>query len=383
MRRKFHLIPCLCLLSQAIIFAVFCVPASVSGADRTAELRLHCLSIRIAPMYVNYFGTLYSLKIGSVIQDTGLTENGELTVRFNNQPTNSMGALYQLTTGNNVGLLAGDFYVSIPAIENPIGNDLNGFWNVDQGFDLTQTTGVFEDPHGNGGGVVLANWSHEEGSPRGRCEIQMASPKLGLTLDFNTTFELTEYSGALNYTVGSKFNHSIAQLKRRGNKLQTLTGGIDFKRIDPDHLDVTSFNLTNENGDDLQHTGSETIVRNGGQYTGLIHFVDGDPASVEGDYKLWHMTIRDNNDANGNGIPDFSEAIPNPRPPLLRVIRNDNGLQFELTADLATDVILEASPSLMPGTWNAFQSVSVTTTPQIVFGVRPVESAQFWRARLP
>jgi len=137
----------------------------------------------------------------------------------------------------------------------------------------------------------------------------------GLLGDTPCPFELLDYTGPLSYTPGSNSVSAFVSLAQTGDTNNTMEGPIVFDKSPSDRFNE----LTNEPGV-WTNAASQTLSFDGElftrvprwptNYAGYVFFADGDPSTPSPDYELWVLSINDTNDANANGIPDFSDDPP-------------------------------------------------------------------------
>jgi hypothetical protein len=117
-------------------------------------------------------------------------------------------------------------------------------------------------------------------------------------------------------------------------------------------------------------------------YYGFVQFADGDPNTPAPDYLNWLLSIDDPNDANDNGVPDFSDnpqTAPPPRAPLLALTWTSTNLLLSISDDVGHLLDLQQAPSLPATNWQTMISITLTNDPQMV-PVYPPTPATFYRA---
>jgi hypothetical protein len=120
-------------------------------------------------------------------------------------------------------------------------------------------------------------------------------------------------------------------------------------------------------------------------YFGPIDFVDGDPATPEPDYVTWTLSIDDTNDADGDGIPDFSDD-PNSatvKTPLLSLTHNSTNLLLSISGTVSRIHEVQETAALSAPAWNTVVSVRLTNDPQTVALPVPAFGNGYLRVRVP
>lgn len=167
-------------------------------------------------------------------------------------------------------------------------------------------------------------------------------------------FRLVNASGTVTYSRpenSATFNLTLIQQ----GTTRTLTGTTSFSVVSPNQINVPQFNLRSNDG--FNYTGKAfTLSRTGNRYAGSFQFSDGNPATSWADYVDWVLEITDPNDADGNGIPDLSDAVlPPTAAQLLNIssrvrVRTDDDAMiggFIIAGTVAKDVIVRGiGPSL-------------------------------------
>lgn len=127
------------------------------------------------------------------------------------------------------------------------------------------------------------------------------------------TFYLGGYAGNVTYDTDAR-TMTVTGLSFAGST--TLSGTITYDVLDVNTVRINTFTYT-ENGVGMSIVGSITLTRSGNTYSGKGVITDGNLYTSWADYNLFHLKITDNNDTNGNGIPDLSD--PPVAPPVITV----------------------------------------------------------------
>ena len=100
------------------------------------------------------------------------------------------------------------------------------------------------------------------------------------------------------------------------------------------------------------------------------------------DYQLWVLSINDTNDANANGIPDFSDnpaSVTPPRAPHLSLALGSTNLLLTVSGTVGHTNQIQQISSLASTNWQIAQSFLQTNDPQVVSLPLPSGSPKFWR----
>jgi len=189
-------------------------------------------------------------------------------------------------------------------------------------------------------------------------------------------------------TPGSNTVSASLNLTQTGNATKTLQGPIAFVKSTTDRFNT----LTNQPGGwtnaTLQPFSFDSEVFSRGiptwptNYAGYVYFADGDPSTAAPDYQLWVLSIDDTNDANANGIPDFSDdpaSVTPPRAPHLSLARGATNLLLTISGSVGHTNQIQAIGSLASTNWQMTQSFLQTNDPQVVSLPLPAGTVKFWR----
>ena len=354
----------------------FLHPITNYGAE-TAQGRAYCMSLRFQ-QGTTYGGTLNFSSTG------GSPYNGELFPTFGDPSGNPWASYFFLNYGG-YGTIPGIIYLNLPSFTDANSNGFDDFFEVSQGVS-SGTSGSEETSLSSGS--VTATWSRAAGSANGTCQLHFDDDTYGDLGTYNCPFTLMEYTGPLTYTPGSNSVSAAVNLAQTGNSANTLRGPIVFTKSSTDPFNT----LTNQPG--VWTNASSQILSFDNEifsrqiptwptnYVGYVYFADGDPSTAASDYQLWVLSINDTNDANANGIPDFSDtpaSVTPPRTPQLSLARGSTNLLLTVSGSVGhTNQILGIS-SLTSTNWQIAQSFVQTNDPQVVSLPLPSGSPKFWR----
>lgn len=351
--------------------------AAARGTE-TAQARLFCMSLQFQEG-TTYGGTLDLSTVG------GPPYNGELVPTFSSDsfgnPWGSGFALYYGGYGNIYGTL----YVILPPFADVNSNGFADFFEVSQGVNAT-TSGYYTTDISTG--TITANWQRSAGSKDGICQLDLSDDTYGDLGTYSCPFTLLEYTGPLSYTPGSNAVLAVVNLAQTGNTASTLQGPINFDKSSTDRFNT----LTNQPGvwtNAAMQTldfDNEVFARDPSwptNYAGYVYFADGNPNTSAADYQLWVLSIDDTNDANANGIPNFSDdpasIMPPPRTPQLALSQGSTNLWLAISGDVGRTNLIQEISSLASTNWQTTLSFVATNDPQVISLPLPSNSPTFWR----
>ena len=126
------------------------------------------------------------------------------------------------------------------------------------------------------------------------------------------------YIGHLSGSIAYSHETGVASYTLQGGTLYNETvqeevGQGAFTIIDQDTIQVPEMTVRNTSGV-ARTIPAHTFKRYGKTYRTTIKIADGFPLTSWPDYQNWIFVITDNNDSDGDGIPDLSDPPP-PDPP--------------------------------------------------------------------
>jgi hypothetical protein len=361
-------------------------PITNHGTE-TGQARLYCESLRFQPATATsaYDGFYWRLSLTTL--SSGI--NGELAPYFlttsytHSADVQLYSELYGMTDQGAMG-------INVPTTDGN-GDRFPDFFEVSQPVNNVTASGVLQSSSFYPNATAFqATWNRAAGSSTGTCSFQVYDPDnpYYYSLQFNFTFTITEYTGPLTYTPGSNTVSAAVNLTQTGSSASTLKGPISFIKSSTDPFNT----LTNQPGmwtnasSQTLSFDSETFSRGiptwPTNYVGYVFFADGDPSTASPDYQLWVLSINDTNDANANGIPDFSDnpaSVTPPRVPHLSLALGPTNLLLKISGDVGHTNQIQQIASLSANNWLTTQSFLQTNDPQVVSLPLPSGSPKFWR----
>jgi hypothetical protein len=274
--------------------------------------------------------------------------------------------------------------LTVPAAGDANGDGFDDFFQVAQGINAS-SSGTYSI-NGLGSGSVTASWSRDAGSRTGICGLVFHNSSGNLA--FIIGFDVLEYTGPLTYTPGSNTVSGTVDLTQTGDPATTLQGPIQFTKVSTNRfnkLTLQSSAWTNASSQTLTYVQS-TCSRDLSwptNYYGNLTFDDGDPNTADADYYAWVLSIDDTNDADKDGIPDFSDdpLVLLARPPFLTLARGATNCWLTVSGDTNHLHEIQESTNLLSTNWLPVMSFTLTNDPQTVSLPLPATSSKFWRVR--
>ena len=272
----------------------------------------------------------------------------------------------------------------VPQVGDANGNGFDDFMEIGQAVNAN-SSGTYSIP-AIGSGSVSASWSRGAGSRTGTCTLIFHNNSYG-NLVFTAAFDVLEYSGSLTYAAGSNTVSGTVDLAQTGDPATTLQGPVQFTKVSTDRfntLTLQSSVWTNAYAQTLTYFAS-SCSRDPSwptNYYGNLMFDDGDPNTPDADYYAWVLSIDDMNDADRDGIPDFSDDPFGPaRPPLLALARDATNFWLTVSGEINHLHEIQESTNLLSTNWVPVMSFTLTNDPQTVSLPLPATGSRFWRVQ--
>lgn len=195
------------------------------------------------------------------------------------------------------------------------------------------------------------------------------------TASVNGTWEVFHASGSVNYTEDTiDFTVSLTTSSSTDN----FSGTAAYTPNGSDQIIINAFDLASTSGSsETVRVYSSTLNRYGKYYRGNVQVDDGNSSISWRDYYNWQFEIKDNNDWDGDGIPDLTD----PPVTVLSISISGNakvnegtsntytctanysdGTSMDVTSSVTWSVIGEAAGSLFNGNTLVAGDVNSNTT---------------------
>ncbi len=247
-----------------------------------------------------------------IIQGNLITEYGSLVMNLATTDSNGYGLpdLLEISRSSAIGI-TGSARSDLPS---GFTYSVSGSWNRPS----AQTTGTYAitlalTAGGTGSVSLRGNLNIVATVPTSSSATYVRSPSG--TLTFNISFPASDGS------------------------LTSSTFSAPFTVPNENSISIPAFSFVDSNGDRYQ-VQAATLARNGKTYAGNLRLNDGQPQTSWADYLDWYLEITDNNDSDGDGIPDLSDG-PNVAPgistqPVSRSVTAGSATSFSVGATGST-----------------------------------------------
>ncbi|HWW01430.1 MAG TPA: hypothetical protein VNZ64_17165 [Candidatus Acidoferrum sp.] len=376
------------LIASSLLFS------PVTRAAETAQARMYCLSFKVyqAP---NGFGDY--MKINSTASDPGAwevspsqTPDSEITL----PGVNSYGSgfwfwdnTYQYYTD------FGTLYLNPPDFTDLNTNKFPDFFEVALGVSGATSTGSYtyhdSNPnfYGDYSGNIFATWNRTAGSKTGTVSMQIVDTVNGNYWDTMIgVFEILEYKGTLSYTPSAASVSGTLNLTQTGSNA-TFTGSAQWVKSATNRFNslIIQPGILTDASAQANYFTNRYFFRDANwptNYAGYVQFDNDGDIGTFYPYAVWVLSINDTNDANHNGIPDFSDdaAVAPPRQPLLGLAATPTNFLLSVSGDINHVVKIQQRPNLAAGSWADVTSFTLTN-PTVVVPLTPSGAITFWRVQ--
>ena len=355
--------------------ALVIIPRLARGG--TAQAHLSNNSVRMYPGKCSCgFGLTWTMYFSSFFTEDPTQANGEIAPL--NQPAARTHWTYLVLEDPSLFASATYAELDLPTADAN-GNGTPDFFEVNQAISAS-SSGTYSVIWSPGYGQLMFQWTRAAGSPQGSCRLTMIDPILGQMGPFTHAFELTGYTGELDYSPGTNSITATIRLEKDGPASDVLEGAMSLVKVA-----TNRFNLLTLLGGNWTHQtevfsfGDCQLTRDPAHPTLYL----GTLQNIGGAYGSWKLSIVDTNDANGNGIPDFSDdvAAVTPRRPVLSLSSVQTHLLLSVSGDVGHTHLVQEATSPNSTDWTTVQNLTLTNDPQTVTLPLPTSSPTFWRVK--
>jgi len=115
------------------------------------------------------------------------------------------------------------------------------------------------------------------------------------------------FDGSIEYD-GEKYYLSISTTNSEGRDISGSSTA-EYSVTDSNTLNLGAMSITTDYDSSILQTQSTTLKRSGNKYSGYLKALDGDTDTSWADYVDWYLEVTDLNDANSDGVPDFTNPV--------------------------------------------------------------------------
>jgi formylglycine-generating enzyme required for sulfatase activity len=296
------------LIKTLIAIAAIGVGSQAFGKTKTATLKAYGLQFSLTPMTTSNGSTLYFTTYdggnGYPLNDQN-TVSGELKPSYVGRSV--FRADYLAATASSSGVIEhGTISLNMPTADTD-GNGVHDWLQKDMAVNaaITGSSAVHWLAPGwqSGNSSITGRINRSAGSSSGTLSVTYTITGLG-TSTATGTWYVGYWGGTVTYD-GDKYGIDITTLDSTGETLN-LSGSAGYSNPSENQLQFGDIQLTD--GSDVLRIVGSTLNRSGNSYTANMKAVDGNPDTSWGDYIDWHVVVTDINDADSDGVPDFTDT---------------------------------------------------------------------------
>ena len=363
-------------------------------AAQTARARLYSLSFAIRPATDEYLDNLSFNTLGTPASQDEIypypMPGVEMPLPGNILFIGSM-ILYDSYYGPVYGAWRGDMWFYLPSpdgvtLEDNNNNRYPDFFEVSRSMSATSFGSFSAGGAAGVSGAVTATWTRAAGSRTGNVTLRLDDNQFYYGT-FHHTFEILEYTNVVSYTPGSNTVSGSVNLAKTGAATQTFKGPVAFVKTPGNRFNELTIqpSVWTNSVTGIWPLTNHIVSRDAAwptNYAAEVEFDDDGEPGTMCPYGLWMLSIDDTNDADHDGIPDFSDdpaaVVSPPRRPSLSLTRTPTNLWLTVRGDTNHVHQVQSLLSLANTNWSNVASFNLTNDPQIV--TLPLPSAPtFWR----
>ncbi len=229
---------------------------------------------------------------------------------------------------------SGTVFAAFPVVDSD-GNGVPDFLQVERNGSVAFSGTVTRElPSSSPGMTMTGQITRTAGTTAGSYIANIQDPLAGL-ITYRGTSYLLNAVGILSYDRGGNTSIVNATVSNEDGTSTKYSGSSTFTVVD---ANTVSFPATTFYGSNARAVSAKpyTLTRKGKRYLGSVEFQDGGLSTSWRDYISWQIDILDNNDSDGDGIPDLSDALVTApsisNHPLGSTVNVGQSVQFAVTA---------------------------------------------------
>jgi len=289
-------------------FTLLCLLITIQISwSKTANVKAYGMQFSMLPTQTSSGGTVYFTTYdgssGDPLKDSS---TGFISNEFRQQSPGSSVFHADYFSGDGYGIQEyGTISFNLSNTDSD-GNGVPDWLQKENAVNLSITGNTFmhwQNPGwGSGDSTVSGSFTRSAGQSKGSFTLNYNI--LGYSYPISGNWYIRYFEGTLTYNDGG-FNLAIQSNDSDGIAF-TVSGASTYSSASEDSLTLASTQLSGAVGNIV--TKASTFQRNGSVFSGTLDLVDGEPDTSWVDYEDWYLEIEDSNDADGDNIPDLSDA---------------------------------------------------------------------------
>ncbi len=296
------------------------IDQSVWAQQKTATLTANSRSLSLSPasFYNPFYGTLTDFfttfdgrtDTFPLVQRVGL---GTILFSGELRPRSAQAGVYEMDYAIYSGTFGWVEYGSITANLPTTDSDNNGLPDVaqrDKAVNISFNGTIKSDAPSVQTTSYTGSMTRAAGQISGSYSTTSAN---GITLSGNV--QVQNVSGTVTYSRGPQNLMTLnLSLSDPVGTTRTANGSTTFTVNSVNQITFPQFLLTSSDNKTYTVLTNSVLNRSGKRYAGNAALADGIVETSWADAVNWVVEITDNNDSDGNGIPDLSDTVTVPKP---------------------------------------------------------------------
>ena len=294
------------ICNLVIVIWVFVTSEEIFGSSNSAEIKAYGIHAALLPATASHGGTIYFTSFDEA-STWPLNDQNAVSSEF--KPAFDGSSVFRadyLVGTASLGVYEyGTVSLNMPTADTD-SNQVFDWLQQDMAVDATFSGS--SEVHWLAPGAISANANitgritRSAGASSGTYSTTYSIS--GVTITAQGTWWVGYWSGNVSYE-GSNYGVSITTTDS-GGATMNLTGSATYSNPSESQLQFSDITLK-EGSDELIIRGS-TLNRFLNTYSAQFKAVDGGPNTSWSDFVDWHVVVTDTNDADSDGVPDFSDA---------------------------------------------------------------------------
>jgi hypothetical protein len=361
-----------------VMAVVMLVSGGFAQAQNTASVTGHGRSLSVGPLtrFIPGYGTVYvyittfdGASGYPLVQNVG--GNGYISQEFRPRGSGVYEADYLVFDPFGSTAEYGYFTAGFPTTDTD-GNGIPDFFQRNFAGSASFGGNGHADWPSTENYTINGSFSRPANNSTGSIQV---STSTGNT--YTGQFRLVYLSGSISYVRGGPNTINLTITVDAGGVSATMAGSTTFTVNSQNQIVLAQFDALDQSSGETYTLFQTTLNRSGKKFTGEVELFDGELTTAWRDYTKYVIEITDNNDTDGDGVPDLSDT---PTAPTIAVAKNGGGFRITTSAQPSHTYTLLYSNDL--NTWSPVQSLLAGGT-QVTWDHTPAGAKGFYRVRVP
>ena len=293
------------ICSLIIVISAFVTSAEIFGSSNSAEIKAYGIHAALLPATASHGGTIYFTSYDGA---STWPLNDQNTVSSEFKPASDGSSVFRadyMVGSASLGVYEhGTVSLNMPTTDtdsNQVFDWLQKDMAVDATFSGSSEVHWLAPGASSANANITGRITRSAGSSSGTYTTTYSIS--GVTITAQGTWWVGYWNGNVTYD-GENYGVNITSTES-GGATMNLTGSATYSTPSKNQLQFDDIKLT-EGSDELTILGS-TLNRSLNTYSAQFKAVDGGPNTSWSDFVDWHVVVTDTNDADSDGVPDFTD----------------------------------------------------------------------------